>query len=394
MTTSLQPAGSEQRIRVGVLGLGLIAQAAHLPNLQLLFDRFRISHLCDASPSLGRTVAAQLAEPVRTSTDWRELCSDPDLDAMVVLTPGGHGEPALAGLRAGKHVFTEKPLCVTQEEARQLADAADAAGRVLQVGYMKMYDPIIERARTEMSRLGRIRVVRVTVLHPTDEVQYQHLRLKRFGDADPELVTAARDYAKQQLRNAIGDVPLGVEDFYRGILLGSVVHETALLRALGMALPSRYSYADARRLDASSTSTEPPCLLAVADIADSAQLQLAWNWLPDYPEYTEEVAIFGSAGRLYLDMPGPYLPAHRARLRVEDTDGVDRVSATYRRDHLTGFVKELEAFADAINGTAPVRSTAAGAGEDIRSLQALLATVATRWGVTLGGEAAQFQDPR
>jgi hypothetical protein len=75
--------------------------------------------------------------------------------------------------------------------------------------------------------------------------------------------------------------------------------------------------------------------------------------LPDYPEYAEEVAVFGSASRLQLQMPGPYLPAHRATLHVEALDGDERAEATYRGSHRTGFVQELAAFADALQYGGP-----------------------------------------
>jgi predicted dehydrogenase len=393
MTTS-------SRIRLGIAGLGTIAQTVHLPNLRTLEDRFDVRHVCDVSGGLAASIAAELPGDVTTSTDWHDLCTDESLDAVLLLTPGAHAEPALAALRAGKHVLAEKPLCVTQAEAAELTATAAEAGRVLQVAYMKMYDPVLPRARASLAGLGALRVVRITVLHPNDECQVEHALIRRFpvpGTAPvpgtgpiaaADLIAAADRYAAARTAEALGaTAPAGLAALYNNVLLGSVVHELSLLRGLGFAPPTSYRYADARPLAVEQPAASAPCLLAVGDLGEGVELQLAWNWLPDYPEYTEELAVFGEAGRLYLDMPGPYLPAHRARLRVERASGDERAATTYHSSYITAFVHELAAFADSVQHGAPVLSDAAGAEIDTRSLQAMTAAIAGGAGIKLGGEA-------
>jgi len=376
-------------IRLGIVGLGTIAQTVHLPNLRTLEGRFRVCHVCDVSGELTASIAAELPGDVQVSTDWHDLCADESLDAVLLLTPGAHSEAALAALRAGKHVLAEKPLCVTQAEAGQLAAAAAEAGRVLQVAYMKMYDPVLPRARASLPELGTLRVVRVTVLHPSDECQVEHALIRRFPVSDYGPIAAADAYAAARTDEALGvGAPVSLTTLYNDVLLGSVIHELSLLRALGFPPPASYRYANARPLSTEQSATSPPCLLAVGDLSDGVELQLAWNWVPDYPEYTEELAVFGSAGRLYLDMPAPYLPAQRARLRVERVIGDARAATTYHSGYTTGFVRELTAFADSVQVGAPVLSDAAGAAADTRSLQALTATIGAEAGVKLGGEAA------
>ncbi len=380
-------------IRIGIAGLGTIAQAVHLPNLRTLGDRYEVAHVCDVSSGLAAAIADELPGTVRVSTDWRALCADDSLDALLLLTPGAHADAALAALRSGKHVLAEKPLCVTQAEAAELSAAAEQAGRVLQVAYMKMYDPILAKARETVARLGQVRVVRITVLHPSDESQVEHLRIQRFPVTDKDPLAGAARYAAARVDEALGvGAPVGLAGLYSDVLLGSVVHELSLLRGLGFTPPSRYTYAEARPLTADQLGPEPPCLLGVADLGGGTQLQLAWNWVPDYPEYTEELAVFGSAGRMYLDMPAPYLAAAPARLRTDLVPAVDGVRAgtDYTAGYTTGFVAELAAFADSVRSGAPVISDAAGAALDTRSLQAFTAAIAARAGVKLGGEAGEL----
>ncbi len=101
------------RISLGVVGLGSIAQIQHLPNLARLEDLFRVTAVADISPGLNRAIADRLPGEVFTSTDWREVCNHPDVEAVLLLTSGAHEQVTEGALRAGKHVFAEKPLCLT-----------------------------------------------------------------------------------------------------------------------------------------------------------------------------------------------------------------------------------------------------------------------------------------
>ena len=365
----------EQRIRIGVIGLGLIAQAVHLPNLRTLRDRFVVTHVCDLSETLAREIEAELPAAARVSTDWRAVVDDPGVDAILVMTPGAHGPIALAGLQAGKHVLAEKPISVTIREARGIAAAADAAGRVVQVGYMKMYDPVVGPAREALADLGERRVVRVTVLHPADAPQFAHVPVRRGTDVDPSAIDAALAYEDARATEAVPGAPKALRDLYLGTMLGSVSHELSLMRALGLPLPRRFDFARAWPFDLDAPGDDPASLHGVADLGDGSLLELGWNYLPRYPDYAEEVAVFGPDGRIRLAMPGPYLAAHRAELSVQLAAGELRRDTAYRAGHTTAFVRELAAFADSVADGRPVLSTVAGAIADTVALQAFTAAI-------------------
>lgn len=376
------------RIRVGVVGLGLITQGVHLPNLETLRADFEITHVCDASDSLTQAVAARLPGAVAASTDWRAVVADPRVDAVMILTPGSHGETAAAALRAGKHVFSEKPLAHSRAEISELIALAQEQGLVLQVGTMKAHDDIIAPARQAVARIGSVRIVRVTVLHPTDECQFEHVNLIPADSPDPEVVRAGRDYTEARNDEAMGESSLGVRLLYSDVLLGSVVHEMALLRALGLGLPESWDFVSIDPPLGDQRAPEPPRIMAIGQLPGGAQLQLSWNWVPDYPEYDEEVKVIGSAGRVTLSMPGPYLAHHRARMTTEFmADGMrhrDDVSSGFT----TAFVRELEAFAASVRDGADVLCDATGALEDVTCLQRLAAQAGLQAGLSIGGEAA------
>ncbi len=375
-----------QRIRIGVIGLGLVAQANHLPNLQTLRDRFVVTHVCDLSASLAASIAADLPNPARVSTDWRSVVDDPDVDAILVMTPGAHGPIALAGLQAGKHVLAEKPLSVTIREARELEVAAADAGRVLQVAYMKMYDPAVEPALHALADLGERRVVRITVLHPADAPQFAHVAMRRGSDVDREAIDAALAYEDARAQEAVPGAPKPLRDIYLGTMLGSVSHELSLMRALGLPLPARFDFGRAFPFDMDDPGEDPASLHGVADLGDGSVLELSWNYLPHFPDYAEELAVFGPNGRIRLAMPGPYLPAHRAALQVELFDGEIRTDTTHRGSHTTAFVRELAAFADSVADGAPVLSGAAGAAADTAALQAFTAAIGRDLGLDVATE--------
>jgi predicted dehydrogenase len=134
------------RLRVGVLGAGMIAQAAHLEAIRKA-GNCELHALCDRTEDLLRAVAA-IHPPARTFPDYDEMLADPQLDAVVVAVGDElHVDAAIRALDAGKHVLVEKPLGVTAAECVRVRDAVAASGRVLQVGTMRRFDAGIAFAR-------------------------------------------------------------------------------------------------------------------------------------------------------------------------------------------------------------------------------------------------------
>ena len=136
-------------------------------NLLRTFSRLpgaRVTNLCDLDPE--RLEAARADHPdLDRGTDFATLIRRPDVDAVVVATPPSHHHAmALAALRAGKHVWVEKPLALSAAHGRELVDAARDAGRVLFVDETFLYDPLVR----EMKRLVEAGALG-SVLHLTFE---------------------------------------------------------------------------------------------------------------------------------------------------------------------------------------------------------------------------------
>lgn len=387
MTSQSASGAPPARVRLGILGLGAVAQAVHLPLLLRHAERFEIAAIADLSGEVTRRIGERLGLPEdRRHASLEDLLAGGGLDALVVLTSGSHGPAILAGLDAGLAVFAEKPLATTLAEADAIAErlAADP-GRGLQVGYMKLYDPAVVRGRAiaERERLGTPRAVEVTVLHPTSEAQLAFARLlPPPGDIAVE-TRAALGAATDALRaTALGEeAAREVGRVYSEILLGSVVHELALTRAFA---------GDPVAIDDVVTwpaGTWPPSVQATGRLAGGGRVTIAWHYLPDYPAYREEVRVVYDAATIELAFPSPYLLHRPTELRVATRTGDARRDEVWTST-VEAFEEELLAFhALVVDGTPPIAGLRDGRA-DIVTCQRMAAALARRLGVPLGGEAA------
>src|ERR1044072_1264004 len=98
------------RLKVGVVGAGVIAQVMHLNYLRELSDRYEVVALCDISEENANNNADRYDIGERY-TDWRKMLDDADIDAVFILTSGSHAPIAVAAAEAGKNVPVEKPMC-------------------------------------------------------------------------------------------------------------------------------------------------------------------------------------------------------------------------------------------------------------------------------------------
>jgi predicted dehydrogenase len=95
----------------------------------------------------------------RSTTDWKSLVADPQIDVISITTPNVlHREMAVAAAQAGKHIHCEKPLAPTAKEAAEMVQAARIAGVVTQVGYNYIKNPLLKLAKQMISdgELGEI----------------------------------------------------------------------------------------------------------------------------------------------------------------------------------------------------------------------------------------------
>jgi predicted dehydrogenase len=140
------PVKEDRLLRVGVLGCGPIAQAAHFESCTKARNA-TLHAICDVADDLRARMAATHA-PARDYADYDAMLADPEVEAVIIATSDAfHVPAALRALQAGKHVLCEKPLATGVEEAESLRAAVQASGCVLQVGHMKRFDAGLQAAK-------------------------------------------------------------------------------------------------------------------------------------------------------------------------------------------------------------------------------------------------------
>ena len=137
-------------VRLGVLGCGSIARAAHLRSLARI-DGATVVAIADSDPA--NLSAAQslvpLARPARSYADVLEM---PDVDAVIVaLPPALHADAAIMALQRKKHVYVEKPLATSLADAERVLAAWQGSGLTAMMGFNYRYNPIVQRAHARLA---------------------------------------------------------------------------------------------------------------------------------------------------------------------------------------------------------------------------------------------------
>jgi predicted dehydrogenase len=323
-----------KRLRIGVIGCGLVAQVMHLPHLRDLDDLYEVGALCD----LSSDVLAVLGPLFRVDcclTDWRQLVALPDLDAVLISTPGSHAEAAIAAAQAGKHILVEKPMCLSLTEADAMVAAAEEAGVTLMVAYMKRYDPGYRYAREVIRGLRDVRYVQVNVLHPTQAPNFVHHRLYHVSTQEQFTLARMDPVSRATVRAAIGDVPESVAWNFAQVLLGSIIHD---IDALGgfFGPPSRILFTDLWDDGKSLTTTFA--------YPGETRAVLTWTFLDELRHYDEEIAVMAPDARVRIRFPSPYFRNMPTPVVIEGMDGEANWTKTVTVSYEEAFKEELRHF--------------------------------------------------
>ncbi|WP_437193340.1 Gfo/Idh/MocA family protein [Planctomicrobium sp. SH527] len=145
-----------KRLKIGVIGLGWFGEI-HAETIKGV-PHLELSALCtrnvDRLAALGQKFGV-----ANTYTDYNELLADPEIDAVSVCTMWDqHTAPAIAALKAGKHVFLEKPIASSVEDARKIIEASRASSGILFIGHIVRFNPRYRMAKQAIAdgRIGKI----------------------------------------------------------------------------------------------------------------------------------------------------------------------------------------------------------------------------------------------
>ena len=321
-------------LTVGVVGAGLIVQVVHLPLLGRLRELFRVAAIADPDGSVRAEVAARHGI-ASAHEDHRALLDAGGLDALLVCSPDAtHAQVVVDALEAGVHVLVEKPLCLTPEEGEWIVGARDRSGLIVQVAYMKRYDPAVEALLDDLSPASTVRHVTTATFDPG-------------------------------MRAAFGVGGPASEGGVEGAFLGALVHDVNLVSA---AL-ARCEVAAGRVVDAFG---DAGCAGATVALDNGARWTAVWLALPGAGAFREHVALYAGDGVRELVFGAPYAlhePTVYRHLRAGGAGAVTTTRTSWRE----AYEHQLRHFHAVVTGASPCRTPAEEGVADVRLLSDMLA---------------------
>ena len=318
-------------LRVGIAGLGRLGRR-HAENLA--FNTRGCTLVAACSPVAAELDMAQRDFGVpRVTDDFDAFVSDPGLDAVVLVTPTSlHADQVIAALRAGKHVFVEKPLALNVEDCERVqAVAAEHPRQIAMVGFVRRFDPSYENARQaiQAGEIGRPFIVRSQTCDMNDESG----AFIRFAPSSGGIFMDCSVHDIDLARWLLGN-PRAARVFATGTI---AIHEG--LRPLN--------------------DVDNGIAVIEFDGGARAVLYASRTFAHGHETQTE---IIGTAGKLLVGHGGA-----RDRVVVSDAQGVrHRAVADFFERFRDAFGREMQAFVASCRGEQPLTLTLADATEATR----------------------------
>jgi predicted dehydrogenase len=325
------------KIRVGLVGLGEVAQVIHLPILQSHADVFEIAAICDISQELLGVLGKRYNVPVECRyLDYTALAGQEHLDAVLVLNSDEyHTDAALAAIQRGKHVLIEKPMCLTRQEAEAIIKARDEAGVQVLVGYMRRYAPAFTQAIEQVRGLEKINYARVRdIIGQNSQFIEQSSVVLRPGDIPAAAMQDRAERAARLVKIAIGDAPTHLVRTYR-LLCGLSSHDLSAMREL-LGMPERV-------IAARQWGSFLTALFDYGNFAVTFETGIDRN-----RRFDAHIAVYGETKEIRLQYDTPYIRQLPTRLFINETQGEAFEERVFRPTFADAYVVELLYFAEVV----------------------------------------------
>ena len=367
-------------VRVGIVGTGSVASSVHLPILTRRTDLFEIVALADLNIHATHALADRFGiSQGNCFSDPKEMVNSKELDAVLILNSGSHAAVVEMALRAGKTVFCEKPLAYNRAEMSAIEKAKYESGSNLMIGYMKTFDAAVLEAKRVIK--SRPRTVDVLVLHPSGDSQLvtsdESLNLPKPSKDLIDLFTKSRTSVQETALGKDGAASFG--NLYSEMVLGSVIHEFSVLRALDIHI-SEIDYVD--RWPAGSASDS---IIVCGRTVDGVRVTVRWFYLDQYTMYQEEIRwVSGEEGH-HIIFPSPYILRVPTKLISTYRKGADHQANKFE-SYKPSFESELEAFHTLVKTGKQDADPIKDGLEDLILAQKISKMIAKNEAIALGGE--------
>ena len=326
-------------MRVGLVGAGNMMQITHLPSL-LQIEEVELAGLAELDRARAEKLAAAYQIPHIYASAEELADHAEELDCAVVVTLKEHHAAAVIPLlEAGIPVFTEKPLAGSRADAERIHAASERTGTPVMVGYMRQFDPAVQRAK-ELLAKGSIGDVRFAQFH--DFGGNWHM-----GAAALHSLPIAPQPAAPDASSASPSQPEPSERVLTE-WLEVWVHDVNLMRhLLGDPDGVRYS------------SSGPPRLAVLDYGAHETVLEVGKSTYANAP-WNQAATIYGTAGRIDLVHAPPLLFRQPSALTLYTPTGSTRLDVPARE----AFTEEIRYFLRCVQrGETPVPDAAEGVAD-------------------------------
>jgi len=328
-----------EKIRLGIIGLGLAWERLHAPALERLNDKFEIVAVCDTDSEKVQNTARFLGLPEESAfTDYEQMLKRSDIEAVEALVPiSGNYETAKAVIRSGKHLIAEKPLASTIEAARELIKLRDKHKVTVMVAENVRYEEqnVIIKNLIANGQIG-------TPIYFIDN----HII----------------DYKEESEHGGFGQTEWRQHpDYEGGVLMDSGVHHVARMR---------YIFGDAKNVFASGHSSALnfapySCINSLLCFNENIAGHYSF-FLTGMESQSPLVGlrIFGTQGEIFLEEPDCGF------VNISFKDSRPSVAIAYTPGQ--GYFHELENFHAALRHNAEIESSPEKAMGDIETVFAIL----------------------
>jgi predicted dehydrogenase len=334
-------------LKVGLIGLGEVCQVIHLPVLESMSELYKISAVCDISAKLVDYIGDKYNVQYRY-TDALELVKQSDLDVVFVLNSDEyHAECAIAAANNKKHVFIEKPMCLTTREADAIIEAKNRNQVKVVVGYMRRYATSFTEAVKEIGGLNKIQYARVRdIIGPNSFFINSTSRTVTFDDIAEEAKADRTNRAQRLFLEATGSDSQVVNHVYR-ILTNLGSHDLSAMReAIGM--PQKVL---------GVKSTNNGCFFLNA-IFDYDQFSVTYETGIDLQgRFDAHIEVYSANKSVRVQYDTPYIRHLPVKLTIQETEGEVFKESVIRHTFTDPYTIELKQFYEAVMSDTEPKTT-------------------------------------
>ena len=332
------------KVKLGFLGVGMMGQLAHMQNYAQIED-CEIIAIAESKQKQAERVAAIYNIP-RIYSDFSQMLADPAIDAVVASQPfGNHVNLVPDILKAGKHLMTEKPLCIYAENGRMLAGLAEKAGKIHMIGYHKRSDLATEYAMERIvewkksGELGKMKYVRIS-MPPGDWVGGS----RRPYTSDEKVQEFKREAAPPGIDEETDRNYVTFVNYY--------IHQVNLMRLL-FGEDYKLSYAD------------PSGVLFVAESKSGIPGIIEMEAFKTTDDWQEQALVCFEKGWIRIEFPAPLASQQAGRVTIFNNAEKQGLTISPRLPNVHAMLNQARNFIKAVKGEKPAPCQSAEAVKDL-----------------------------